>query len=172
MAERCIYSHNFSHSCSWQLWKTHTQGRGCRKTARWSSKLAQSFWCQNIFDLSQQVFSRFPSQFELAYLVNSQVADWKCLVVHFYASQEAGLKVAEYLHTAKMLQGMSLVTGGVGTRSRGTLAAQNLVTLQTSHLVSFLCSVFVLHVWSWWGLLYRSVSATNSEKIDIDILHL
>ena len=112
MAERCIYSHNFSHSCSWQLWKTRTQGRGCRKTARWSSKLAQSFWCQNIFDLSQQVFSRFPSQFELAYLVNSQVADWKCLVVHFYASQEAGLKVAEYLHTAKMLQGMSLVVWG------------------------------------------------------------
>ena len=111
MAERCIYSHNFSHSCSWQLWKTRTQGRGCRRTARWSSKLAQSFWCQNIFDLSQQVFSRFPSQFELAYLVNSQVADWKCLVVHFYASQEAGLKVAEYLHTAKMLQGMSLVWG-------------------------------------------------------------
>ena len=111
MAERCIYSHNFSHSCSWQLWKTRTQGRGCRRTARWSSKLAQSFWCQNIFDLSQQVFSRFPSQFELAYLVNSQVADWKCLVVHFYASQEAGLKVAEYLHTAKMLQGMSPVWG-------------------------------------------------------------
>ena len=32
------------------------------------------------------------------------------------------------------------VTGGVGTSSRVTLAGQNLVTLQTSHLVSFLCS--------------------------------
>ena len=33
------------------------------------------------------------------------------------------------------------VTGGVvGTSSRVTLAGQNLVTLQTSHFVSFLCS--------------------------------
>ena len=167
MAERCIYSHNFSHSCSWQLWKTRTQGRGCRRTARWSSKLAQSFWCQNIFDLSQQVFSRFPSQFELAYLVNS--CRLKVSGCAFLRESGGGAEGCRIFAHCKNVAGH--VTG-VGTRSRGTLAGQNLVTLQTSHLVSFLCSVLVLHVWSWRGLIYRSVSATNSEKIDIDILHL
>ena len=169
MAERCIYSHNFSHSCSWQLWKTRTQGRGCRRTARWSSKLAQSFWCQNIFDLSQQVC--FYISFPVWACIFSEQSSCRLKVSGCAFLRESG-GGAEGCRIFAHCKNVAGHVTGVGTRSRGTLAGQNLVTLQTSHLVSFLCSVFVLHVWSGLGLLYRSVSATNSEKIDIDILHL